>query len=58
MGKQYNKVIKSRRRADYLNRKKEAAAAKLKPKARTAKPVKKTEAPAAPAAAAPATPAV
>lgn len=53
MGKQYNKVIKSRRRADYLNRKKEAAAAKLKPKAR-AKAVKKADAPAG--AEAPATP--
>ena len=49
MGKQYNKTIKSRRRADYLKRKKEAALAKLKPKAR-AKAVKKVEAaPAAPA---------
>ena len=44
MGKQYNKVIKSRRRVDYLKRKKAEAAAKLKPKARAAKPAKKPEA--------------
>jgi len=50
MGKQYNKSIKARRRVNYLKRKKAEAAAKLKPKARAAKPAKKAEAPAAPAA--------
>jgi len=51
MGKQYNKVIKSRRRVEYLKRKKAATAAKLKPKARAAaKSAKKPEAPAAPTA--------
>jgi hypothetical protein len=50
MGKQYNKLVKARRRTEYLKRKKAAVAAKLKPKAR-AKAAKKAEAaPEAPAA--------
>lgn len=49
MGKQYNKIVKRRRRAAYLDRKSETAklAAKPKPKARV--PKKAAATPTAPA---------
>ena len=50
MGKQYNKVIKRRRRNAYLVRKKSALALKEKPKAKATASAKKTAAQPAPAA--------
>jgi hypothetical protein len=42
MGKQYNKVLKRTRRKSYLKRKKEAAAAKGKPRAKAKAAIKKS----------------